>query len=151
SYRKATILSSARGEIHDRKSGCGADPPGLLPGDPRNSSQYGRGVQRLQLPLVLVSKGGAQTMDVEAGVREFLRDHVALRDDKEIGRDQSLLDSGLLDSASILELVAFLEERFGIEVADEELVPENFDSIAALVRLVAAKKQAGDAGGDASS
>jgi acyl carrier protein len=90
-------------------------------------------------------------MDVEAGVREFLRDHVALRDDKEIGRDQSLLDSGLLDSASILELVAFLEERFGIEVADEELVPENFDSIAALVRLVAAKKQAGDAGGDASS
>lgn len=90
-------------------------------------------------------------MDVEAGVREFLRDHVHLRDDKEIRPDQSLLDSGLLDSASILELVAFLEERFGIEIRDEELLPENFDSIDAIVLLLAAKREDRDPGGDASS
>lgn len=78
-------------------------------------------------------------MDVEAGVREFLRDQVVARDVASIGADESLLDSGLLDSASILELVGFLESRFAVEIPDEELIPENFDTINAITVLVTKK------------
>jgi acyl carrier protein len=41
----------------------------------------------------------------------------------------SLLERGILDSTGILELVAFLEEEFGATIADDELVPENLDSV----------------------
>lgn len=51
----------------------------------------------------------------------------------------SLLDEGYIDSTSVLEIVGFLEEDFGIGVADEELVPENFGSIANLTAYVERK------------
>ena len=51
----------------------------------------------------------------------------------------SFLDSGLIDSTGVLELVDFLEESFDIEVEDSELVPENLDSIANLTRYLATK------------
>lgn len=85
-------------------------------------------------------------MDVEAGVREFLRDQGGARDVAGIGADESLLDSGLLDSASILELVTFLESRFGIEIPDEELIPQNFDTINAIDTLVSTKTSAASDG-----
>jgi acyl carrier protein len=43
--------------------------------------------------------------------------------------DQSFLENGIIDSTGVLELVAFLEQRFGIAVADRELLPENLDSV----------------------
>jgi acyl carrier protein len=46
-----------------------------------------------------------------------------------ITEQTSLLDEGYIDSTSVLEIVSFLEESFGIKVADEELVPENFGSL----------------------
>ena len=90
-------------------------------------------------------------MDVERSVREFLKDNVVVRqNDAEISADQSLLDSGILDSASILELVSFLEGRFDFVIADDELLPENFETINAIVALVDAKGGSGP-GGDAAS
>ena len=56
-----------------------------------------------------------------------------------IGDDTSFLDSGLIDSTGVLELVDFLEEEFGIEVEDSELVPDNLDSIGNLVRYLESK------------
>ena len=53
--------------------------------------------------------------------------------------DQSFLDSGIIDSTGVLELVAFVEERFGISIADRELVPENLDSLRNLSDFVARK------------
>ncbi|MBN2157872.1 MAG: acyl carrier protein [Spirochaetes bacterium] len=47
----------------------------------------------------------------------------------ELTPDISLLESGIMDSTGILELVLFLEEKFSIKVEDEEIVPENLDSI----------------------
>lgn len=89
-------------------------------------------------------------MDVQASVQEFLRDHAVVGAEKKpVSADESLLDSGLLDSASILELVAFLEQRFQISIDDEELVPENFDTINAVVVLVESKGANRDAGGGA--
>ena len=48
---------------------------------------------------------------------------------KNLGETDSLLEGGIIDSTGVLELVAFIEETFGIKVEDEEIVPENLDSI----------------------
>lgn len=62
-------------------------------------------------------------------VREFIAENFLFRADAEVSNDQSLLESGVIDSTGVLELIAFLETTYGITVADEEIVPENLDSI----------------------
>lgn len=57
-----------------------------------------------------------------------------------LGEDDSFLQKGLIDSTGILEVVSFIEERFGIAVEDDELVPENLDSIHAITNFVMRKK-----------
>jgi acyl carrier protein len=54
-----------------------------------------------------------------------------------VGDAESLLDAGIVDSLGVLELVGFLETRYGITVADEEMMPENFGSIEAIAEFVA--------------
>ena len=53
--------------------------------------------------------------------------------------DASFLEKGIVDSTGVLELVAFLEETFKVKVEDEELIPENLDSVNNLVRFVSGK------------
>jgi len=57
--------------------------------------------------------------------RELVQDAALLP----LADDTSLLDSGILDSLSLLQLVVFLEERFGITVGDTDLLPQNFASV----------------------
>ena len=90
------------------------------------------------------------SMDVEASVREFLREHAVVRQEDAIAGDASLLDSGLLDSAGLFELVSFLEERCGVTIADEDLLPENFETIDAIVAFVD-PKAGGASRGDAAA
>jgi acyl carrier protein len=56
--------------------------------------------------------------------------------DAEFGDDESLLDSGIIDSTGVLELVSFIEEEFDFEVKDEELIPENLDSLDKLASYI---------------
>lgn len=56
-----------------------------------------------------------------------------------LGQEDSLLETGVIDSTGVLELVAFIEETYGIKVEDEEIIPENLDSIANIVAYVASK------------
>ena len=58
-----------------------------------------------------------------------------------ISADQSFLQSGIIDSTGLLELVSFVEERYGISVGDRELVPENLDSLANIARFVVRKQE----------
>lgn len=53
--------------------------------------------------------------------------------------DQSFLESGIIDSTGLLELVSFVEQRYGIAIADRELVPENLDSLKNISQFVARK------------
>jgi acyl carrier protein len=53
---------------------------------------------------------------------------------------ESLLDRGIVDSTGILEVIAYLEETFGIRVEDSEILPEHLDSVGAIVRFVEKKK-----------
>ncbi len=58
-------------------------------------------------------------------------------------RDASFMDSGLIDSTGILEVVTFLEDSYQLEVDDDELTPENFDSVANIARYVLTKTEKG--------
>ncbi len=77
-------------------------------------------------------------MSTEARIREFIHD-TFLADD--FGDDDSFLKTGLIDSTGMLELVAFIEEAFAIEVQDSELLPANLDSVRNLARFVERKTQ----------
>lgn len=55
---------------------------------------------------------------------------------KNVGNDEPLLKNGLIDSLGILEVVTFIEKEFGIIIADEDLLPENFGSIHSLADFV---------------
>ena len=59
------------------------------------------------------------------------------------GRDDSFMDSGLIDSTGILEGLTFLEDEYGLEVDDDDLTPENFDSVSNIARYVVAKQGGG--------
>ena len=53
--------------------------------------------------------------------------------------DSSFLERGIIDSTGVIELIAFIEETFGVEVEDDEIVPENLDSLRNVERFVLAK------------
>jgi acyl carrier protein len=80
--------------------------------------------------------------EVENKVRAFIEDNFLFRDDRAtLSASESLLDAGLIDSTGILELVAFLEAEFGIQMADADIVPDNLDSIKAIVGYVERKQK----------
>ena len=82
------------------------------------------------------------TTAMRSKLRSFILDNYLFTDDESALDDQaSFLEEGTLDSTGILELVMFLEESFGIGIADDEMVPENLDSIAAALAF-AQRKQA---------
>jgi acyl carrier protein len=88
----------------------------------------------------------ADTAAIEHAVREFLTDNFPLSGDAtELDRDESLIGAGVIDSTGVLEVIGFVEERYGVEIADEEVLPENLDSIASIGRFVAGKLGAADA------
>ena len=68
--------------------------------------------------------------EVKDKIREFVVENFLFGKDDGLKDDTSFLDEGIIDSTGILELVSFLEEEFDIAVEDEELIPENLDSIA---------------------
>lgn len=73
----------------------------------------------------------------ESAIRTFLIEDVFYdKDLKHLGPDDSLLSNGLLDSLSILKTVTFCEEQFGITIPDEEVLPDHFESVRAIAKLV---------------
>ena len=58
---------------------------------------------------------------------------------KSLDPDEDLLEQGIIDSLGIMKLVLFMEETYGIAVADEEVVPENFQTVSMMVRFVEQK------------
>ncbi len=82
-------------------------------------------------------------MEILNILREHVVDNYLLgADDEDLKDDTSFMDSRIIDSTGVLEVVAFLEEEFDIEVEDDELVPDNFDSLSKLAAYVARKSEA---------
>jgi acyl carrier protein len=67
--------------------------------------------------------------DVKTQIREFIIENFLFGNADGLKDDTSFLEEGIIDSTGVLELVTFLEETFSIQVEDEELIPENLDSI----------------------
>ncbi|MBI5307183.1 MAG: acyl carrier protein [Planctomycetes bacterium] len=80
---------------------------------------------------------GVEVHDVEGigrAINEFILENFLFSSDPgSIDGNTSFLEMAIVDSTGILEIVSFLEETFGIKVEDEEIIPENLDSIQKLV------------------
>lgn len=77
---------------------------------------------------------------IAESLREFVRENFLFGRDDSFADTDSFLELGIIDSTGVLELVAFVESDFGIAIEDEELVPENLDSIESLVRFIEHKR-----------
>ena len=76
--------------------------------------------------------------DVDADLRRFIADNFPLGGEAaaQLDPEQSLVEAGVIDSTGVLELIGYVEETYGLEVPDADLVPENFDSLANVARYV---------------
>ncbi len=81
-------------------------------------------------------------MDNSSKVREFVVENLLFGDGEALKYDTSFMEEGIVDSTGILELVFFIEETFGFSVEDDELVPENMDSLQNIVRFIDRKLDA---------
>ncbi|RMF74112.1 MAG: acyl carrier protein [Acidobacteria bacterium] len=85
-----------------------------------------------------------RNVSIREDVEQFIRDNFFFEGDR-LDADASFLETGIIDSTGVLELVAFLEERYGIKVADQDLTPENLDSLARIEAFVEKKRAAAEA------
>lgn len=78
--------------------------------------------------------------DVKETIRAFIAQNFLVESDVKVGDGDSLLQLQIVDSTGFLELVNFLEATFGIKVADEEMVPENLETIDNMAQYLARKR-----------
>lgn len=77
--------------------------------------------------------------DIKAKVKEFITNNFLLGKGAELKEGDSFLDTGIVDSTGVLEIVDFLQDAFEIKVNDDELLPDNLDSVSNIARFVKAK------------
>lgn len=78
-------------------------------------------------------------MNVGENIRRFIQDELVFGDAGTTITNDTPLCDGILDSIGLIELVAFLEERFGIHIDDADLTAENFRTVASIERLVGSR------------
>lgn len=77
---------------------------------------------------------------MQTEIRQFVVENFLFgQNDRQVSNTQSFLESGIIDSTGVLELIAFLESKYGIAIADEELVPANLDSVERVASFVEGK------------
>ncbi|OGO23642.1 MAG: hypothetical protein A2144_01415 [Chloroflexi bacterium RBG_16_50_9] len=79
-------------------------------------------------------------MSLEKDLKKFIVTRLMRGKDSQVLTDDvSLFETGIIDSLGLLEMVSFLEERFKVRVEDEELIPENFETVSKLINFVESK------------
>ncbi len=79
-------------------------------------------------------------MQVEQRVRQYLVDSRKFYGSPEtLTSDYRLIEKGVLDSVGIFEMLFFLESHYGVQIGDQDLIPDNFQTLRAIAKLVAAK------------
>jgi acyl carrier protein len=79
-------------------------------------------------------------VDIKDKLKTYILDYFVKESGIELKDDTSFLDEGIIDSTGVMELVAFLEMTFEFRIEDEEIVPDNFDSINKLLKFVQLKQ-----------
>lgn len=83
------------------------------------------------------------TDTIRDAVKAFVIENFLFGDtDNPLADADSLIENGIIDSTGVLELVAFIEDRYGITVADSEIVPANLDSLGRITAFIASKTAA---------
>jgi acyl carrier protein len=80
---------------------------------------------------------------LNAQIREFILEKFPLARKQRLKDTDALLETGILDSLGVLDLVTFIEQKFSVGMSDEELVPENFQTIERIAAFVAGKTNRG--------
>lgn len=76
-------------------------------------------------------------MDIESEIKLFIAKNLLYSGDGfKYGDDVSFLEEGIVDSIGVMELVAFVEEKFNIRVKDQDVTPDNFDSVNRLATYI---------------
>ncbi len=79
-------------------------------------------------------------MSILAHLEKFLLEEVAVDTSrKSLAPDDDLLEQGVVDSMGILKLVAYIEETYGVQIDDEDVIPENFQTLACMVTFIERK------------
>ncbi len=78
--------------------------------------------------------------EIKKKIKQFIKNNFLLGNDAALNDDDSFMGKGIVDSTGILEVVSFVEETFSIKIEDEELLPDNLDSINNLVTFIKKKK-----------
>jgi len=90
-------------------------------------------------------KNGENNMSVGDQVRDFVKENFLFRDTNiTFDNSDSFMGKGIIDSTGVLELVSFIEERFDFRVHDEEIIPDNLDSIKNLTSFIEKKNKLSD-------
>ena len=92
------------------------------------------------------STAGSQLADrlpsaIEQRVRQFIGENYYVDDALQMASAGSLIGAGVIDSTGVLELVEFLESEYGIAIAEEEVTPENLDTIERIASFISRKQQ----------
>jgi acyl carrier protein len=85
-----------------------------------------------------------QTIDLtdpKRQLRAFITRNFYIPDGQALDEATSFLASGIIDSTGVLELVTFVESEYGLTITDDELIPANFDSLAALADFIQRKRK----------
>ena len=76
------------------------------------------------------AQGALPAMQHESKVREFvLKNYLFTNEQAALKSEDSFMKNGIMDSTGILEMIMFLHDEFGVDVMDDEMVPENLDSV----------------------
>jgi acyl carrier protein len=87
------------------------------------------------------------TSDLKHQVRQFILDNFMMGGKAEVPDNASFIDRHIIDSTGFLELISFVEQSFDIQISDDEMVPENLDSLNNIERFVQKKRAAGNSSG----
>ena len=80
--------------------------------------------------------------DIKSGVRQFLLDNFVMGANAKIADDVSFMKAHILDSTGFIELIMFIEDTYHVKVENDEMLPENFDSLLNIEAYVGRKKTA---------
>jgi len=78
-------------------------------------------------------------MHIKNDIKAYIVDNILFGDEELLTDDASFQDGGVLDSSGFLEIIAFIEERFGIAIEDSDVSPENFDTLHRMEKYIANK------------
>ena len=79
-------------------------------------------------------------MSIEENIRRYiLENYLFTEDQSELDNQDSLLKKGIMDSTGIMELILYLEEEFKIKIDDDEIIPENMDSVNSILNFLNSK------------